>query len=93
VILEDTLPFSKGSSTGTSVLVQGIGMEIINIPLHKINLKTDLVSGEVTVGIRQQLPVKGVSMILGNDLAGGKVYPDPIVTDVPQKQGLAKMIK
>ena len=80
MILEGTLPFSEVSSTGSSALIQGIGMEIINVPLHKVNLKSDLVSGTVTVGVRPQLPVKGVSMLLGNDLAGGKVLPDPIVS-------------
>ena len=49
----------------------------------KINLKTDLVSGPVKIGVRPELPVKGVSMLLGNDLAGGKVFPDPIVTGKP----------
>lgn len=34
-----------------------------------------------------QLPVKGISLILGNDLAGGKVFPCPVVTDVPTACG------
>ena len=33
-------------------------------------LKSDLISGYVTVGICPDLPVKGVSLLLGNDLAG-----------------------
>ena len=82
VILEGTLPFNEDSSAGVA-LIQGIGMEIINVPLHQIHLKTDLVSGPVKIGVRPELPVKGVSMLLGNDLAGGKVFPDPIVTDKP----------
>ena len=58
----------------------GIGIDIISVPLHRINLKSDLISGTVIVGVRPELPVKGVSMLLGNDLAGGKVLPEPIVT-------------
>lgn len=46
-------------------------------------MKLDLVSGTVTVGVRPELLVKGVSMLLGNDLAGGKVLPEPIVTPKP----------
>ena len=38
--------------------------------LHVVNLKTDLVSGPVMVGIRPSLPVQ---VILGNNLAGEKV--------------------
>ena len=46
-------------------------------------MQSDLVSGVVTVGIRPSLPVKGVDLILGNDLAGGKVSADPCVTNIP----------
>ena len=83
MILARTLPFDENSSTGLSALIQGVGMEIINIPLHEIDLKSDLVSGRLSVGVRSELPVKGVSMLLGNDLAGGKVLPYPIVVDKP----------
>ena len=37
----------------------------------------------VTVGIRPSLPVKGVDLILGNDLAGGKVSADTCMTNIP----------
>ena len=83
MILEGSLPFSEVSATGEKVLIQGIGMDIISVPLHRINLKSDLISGTVTVGVRPELPIKGVSMLLGNDLAGGKVLPQPIVTRDP----------
>lgn len=33
--------------------------------------------------MRPQLPIEGVSFILGNDLAGGKVFPPPEVVDDP----------
>lgn len=56
-------------------------MEIMRVPVHRIHLQTDLVSGFVEVGVRPILPVKGVSFILGNDLAGGKVVPSLEVTD------------
>jgi len=36
-------------------------------------MQSDLVSGPVSVGVRNSLPVKGVNFILGNDLAGDKV--------------------
>ena len=83
MILEGSLPFSEVSATGENALIQGIGMDIVSVPLHRINLKSDLISGTVIVGVRPELPVKGVSMLLGNDLAGGKVLPQPIVTRDP----------
>ena len=82
MILEGSLPFSEVSATGDNVLIQGIGMDIISVPLHIINL-SDLISGTVIVGVRPELPVKGVSILLGNDLTGGKVLPQPIVTRDP----------
>ncbi len=40
------------------------------------------------LGVRSQLPVEGVGLILGNDVAGGKVFPQPIVVDKPDVSGL-----
>jgi hypothetical protein len=37
----------------------------------------------VTAGVRSVLPVDGVHLLLGNDLAGDKVVVNPIVTDKP----------
>lgn len=51
------------------VLAQGIEMGLVKMPLHKICVNTNLVSGGVRVGVCEQLPIPGVSMILGNDLA------------------------
>jgi hypothetical protein len=44
-----------------------------NVPLHRIYLKSDLVTGPVIVGVRHNLPFEGDSLLLGNDLAGKKV--------------------
>ena len=55
----------------------------MNVPLHKVNLVSDLVTGSVVVGSRPTLPIKGVSLLLGNNLAGGKVVADPKVTSKP----------
>lgn len=58
---------------GRSVLIQSVELGVINVPLHIMCLKSDLITGPVTVGVRPTLPVPGVSLLLGNDLAGGKV--------------------
>ena len=42
-------------------------------------LKTDFISGSVVVGVGPRLLVKGFSFILGNNLAGGKVVPNPVI--------------
>ena len=64
LILADTLPFSEKTSTGTSVLIQGVECGFVNVPLHNIYLSSDLVSGPVAVGIRPSLPFKGVHLLL-----------------------------
>ena len=78
LILADILPFSEKTSSGTSVLIQGVECGTVNIPLHHVNLSSDLVTGLVVIGITPSLPFKGIHLLLGNDLAG-----DPLVTDTP----------
>ncbi|KAI2645228.1 Retrovirus-related Pol polyprotein [Labeo rohita] len=82
-ILASTLPFSSQSSCGSDVLIQGIELGIVRVPLHSIYLRSNIVTGLVKVAVRSQLPVKGISLILGNDLAGSKVSTLPEVVDVP----------
>ncbi|KAL2080855.1 hypothetical protein ACEWY4_022708 [Coilia grayii] len=86
-LLKSVLPFSVETSTGENVLVKGIGLQVITVPLHRVNLESDLVQGEVTIAVRPSLPVEGVHLILGNNLAGDKVWRDVtprlIVRDTP----------
>lgn len=53
---------------------------VVNVPLHRICLKSGLITGPATVAVRPTLPVPGVSLLLHNDLGGGKVVPDPMVS-------------
>ena len=93
LILADTLPFSEKTSTGTSVLIQGVECGFVNVPLHNIYLSSDLVSGPVAVGIRPSLPFKGVHLLLGNDLAGDKVVVNPLLTNTPCEDQLPDPIE
>ena len=77
------LPFSEKTSSCTSVLIQGVECGTVNIPLHHVNLSSDLVTGLVVIGITPSLPFKGVHLLLSNDLAGDKVVVNPLVTDTP----------
>ena len=83
IILSDILPVSEKTSSGTSVLIQGVECGFVNVPLHNIYLSSDLVTGLVAVGIRPSLPFKGVHLLLGNDLAGDKVVVNPLLTYTP----------
>ena len=77
------LPFLSKSFSGSSVLLQGIELGTVRVPLHQIELSSEVVSGPVIVGLRSSLPVKGIDLVLGNDLAGGKVEANPCVSDTP----------
>ncbi|CAC5366139.1 unnamed protein product [Mytilus coruscus] len=52
-------------------------------PSIVFHLKSDLITGPVVVGVRPNLPVEGVSLLLGNDLVRNKVVAEPIVTSEP----------
>ena len=73
-ILESVLPFSSRTDGGC-VITLGMGMVPFSVPLHLVP-NCGLVQGEVSVGVRPQLPIEGLHMILGNDLAGDKVWAD-----------------
>ena len=84
LILAEAIPLSERSHSGKSVLIQGVECGLVTVPLHQVNLKSDLVSGTVTVGARPSLPIEGVHLILGNDLAGDKVVVNPVMTEKPE---------
>ena len=78
------LPFSDRSYCGSDLLLWGIKLSVIRAPRHTVCLSSNLVSGTVQVAVRDQLPIVGVDLILGNDLAGNKVFPSaPEVTENP----------
>jgi len=50
-------------------------------PLHKIILKCNLVNGSMVVGVRPSYLVQGITVLLGNDLAGERVIESPRVSE------------
>ncbi len=58
------------------MLVQGMGLNTLSVPLHKVKLHSDLVTGKVVVGLSPILQIEGVHLILGNKLAGDCVWPN-----------------
>ncbi|XP_064118979.1 uncharacterized protein LOC135223988 [Macrobrachium nipponense] len=64
------LPNVENNLTGEKVVVRDL-TGISSIPLASVYLDCPLVKGKVELGvIDTELPVKGVSLLLGNDLAG-----------------------
>ncbi|CAJ1076939.1 uncharacterized protein LOC118558122 [Xyrichtys novacula] len=82
-ILSSVLPLSNETSCFSDLLVWGIKMSELNAPLHMIHLHSPLASGRVKVAVLPRFPISGISFILGNDLAGGNVFPLPEVVNDP----------
>lgn len=68
------IPFSNEIDTGDKILLRGMGLRVLPVPVHRLNLDCAFVQGEVPVGVRPALPVAGVDMIFGNELAGSRVW-------------------
>uniref|UniRef100_A0A8C6MEZ7 CCHC-type domain-containing protein n=1 Tax=Nothobranchius furzeri TaxID=105023 RepID=A0A8C6MEZ7_NOTFU len=81
LILQNVLPFDDLSSTGSSVLLAGVNSVPVSRPLHRIYLRSGLFTGSCEVAVCPSLPVEGVALLLGNDLAGGAVIPPPVVKE------------
>ena len=72
--------------TGQSVSVSGISGESLATPLYKVRLESDLLyprNQEVVIGIADNFPVRGVQVLIGNDVAGPRVQTEPVVSEVP----------
>ena len=83
LMLDSVLPLTENSFTGADVLISGVEMGVLEVPLHEVNIKSSLINGNIVIGMRPSLPVEGISLILGNDLAGEKVMVDPRVVEKP----------
>ena len=86
LMLDSAFPLTENSFTGANVLTSGVEMGVLHVevPLHEVNIKSSLINGNMVIGMRPSLPVEGISLILGNDLAGEKVMVDPRVVEKPR---------
>lgn len=84
LMLETLLLLTPDSFCGSDVFCWGVKMSVPRAPLHTMFLHLPLVCGSVQVGLHPKLPVRGVAVILSNDLAGEKVSPNPEVIESGQ---------
>ena len=84
LMLDSVLPLTENSFTGANVLISGVEMGVLEVPLHEVNIKSSLINGNIVIGMRPSLPVEGISLIVGNDLAGERVMVDPRVVEKPR---------
>ena len=55
LIRQAVLTFSPASDTGSAVMIRGVGLHSFPVPLHRIELDSGFVNGEVTIAVRPSL--------------------------------------
>lgn len=60
LMLAGTLPLSNETYTGADVILRSIGVGCVKVPRNYVYLQTDIVTGNVCVGICPELPVEGM---------------------------------
>ncbi|KAJ8019561.1 hypothetical protein HOLleu_41205 [Holothuria leucospilota] len=80
LMLRSVLPLGREVDDSTEhVLVRGIGEDTYRAPLVRLHLECEYSASLVEVGIVERLPADWVDFLLGNDIAGGRVYVSPSV--------------
>lgn len=67
-MVSSVLPFSQSSDTGDYILMRGMSLDLVPVPVHKLQLDCGLIQGEVEMGVCPALLIQGVDIILGNNL-------------------------
>lgn len=88
VILASALPFSDNSACHYSLVLRGVEMGYMPRPVHRVYIQSTLVTGSFPVAVCTELPIPGIVLLMGNDIAGGKVTPTLEVLDQPQCDGI-----
>ena len=76
LLLRNKLPKRVIEATRETVMIEGIGGKRVKIPLCKITLKSQWKNGPIRVGVVDKLPMKGISLILGNEVRTKKCHPE-----------------
>ena len=76
LLLRSRLPKRVIEATRETVMIEGIGGKRVKIPLCKITLKSQWKDGPIKVGVVDKLPMKGISLILGNEVRTKKCHPE-----------------
>ena len=67
-------------SARSYALIQRKPLTFIKVNVH---LDCELVKATADVGVVESLPIPGIDLLLGNDIAGAKAFPHPSVSSEP----------
>ncbi|XP_068211743.1 uncharacterized protein [Palaemon carinicauda] len=82
LIVKGKVPGLEKTFTSDRLVVRSLG-GLVTVPLCRLYQHCGLLARYVTVGVVDELPIRGVDFLMGNDLGGEKVVPSPIVVDTP----------
>ena len=93
LLLRNKLPKRVIEATRETVMIEGIGGKRVKIPLCKITLKSQWKNGPIRVGVVDKLPMKGISLILGNEVKTKKCHPEKMakISAINEDGKMAKM--
>lgn len=74
-IIASVLPLKEESETGDFFPFHKMGFSVMLASLYKVMLDRDLFQDEAKLLVQPALPIKGVLVILSDDLAGTRVMP------------------
>ena len=57
------MPRESETATGERVVIQGVGGNVVSVPLHQISLGSEIVCGTVIIGVVDSLPMQGILML------------------------------
>lgn len=88
VILASALPFSDDSACHYGSVLRGVEMGYVPRPVHRVHIQSSIATGVFPVAVCAELPIPGIVLLMGNDIAGGKVTPTLEVLDQHQGEGI-----
>ena len=93
LLLRSKLPKGVIEATRETVMIEGIGGKRVKIPLCKITLKSQWKTGPIKVGVVDKLPMKGISLILGNEVRTKKCHPKKMakISAINEERRMARM--
>ena len=93
LLLRNKLPKGVIEATRETVMIEGIGGKRVKIPLCKITLKSQWKNGPIRVGVVAKLPMKGISLILGNEVKTKKCHPKKMakISAINEERKMARM--
>ena len=93
LLLRSKLPKRVIEATRETVMIEGIGGKRVKIPLCKITLKSQWKDGPMKVGVVDKLPMKGISLILGNEVRTKKCHPKKMakISAINEERKMARM--